>query len=160
MILDSTLQIGSALALTGATSTAANPLLGATYLDSVVAEDWGKGAAIWWYTRINTAVTASSTGGTFQLVLVGGSTSAKVTTGGTPDATISQGALVLQANYGTQLAINTEFKIRVPRGFSYRYLGVGAVITTNALTAGKIDTWLLNDGLQDVIAYPAGYSVK
>ncbi len=162
MILDAQLQLANALALTGATSTAANPLLGATYLDAVKAIDWGMGSSIIWYTRINTVFAAASTGGTVQLVLVGGSTAAKVTTSGTPDAIIAvaPASAILQANYATQGAANVEFKIKIPRGFSYEFIGVGAIITTNALTTGKIDSWLLNDGVTDIVNYAAGYTVK
>ena len=158
MILDITTKLAATLALTGATSTAANPLLGATWLDSVVIEDWGMGNDIIWYTRISTVLAA--VGGSTQLVLVGGSTSAKVTTGGTPDAIIAQTGVIAQANYATQGAANTEFKIKIPRGFAYRYIGVGAVILTNALTTGAIDSYLLNDAVQDNKSYPGAYVVK
>ena len=160
MILDAQLQLASSLALTGATSTLAAPLMGATYLDTLKAQDWGMGNSIIWYSRLATVLAAGSSGGTFQLVLVGGSTAAKVTTGGTPDAVITQSGVIAQANYATQGAANTEFKIKIPRGFAYEFIGVGAVILTNALTTGSLDSWLLNDAVTDIKNYAAGYTVK
>lgn len=160
MILDATGKIAAALALTGSTSTLAAPLMGSTYMDEVVIEDWGQGNTIVCHTRINTTFAASSSGGTAQLVLCFGTTSAKVTVGGTPDLVVPISKIILQANYATDGAANQSFDIKLPRGVGYRYIGIGAAIITNALTAGKIDAWLLNEAVQDVKSYAGGFSVK
>lgn len=167
MILDTTLQLANALALPVDTTTytQAAPYMGSIYLDTVAIEDWGMGNDIWLLLRINTTVTGAASS-TVQFSLVAGSTTAKVTNGGTPDATLllAPNAAIAQANFATKATANTEIaKIHLQRGYAYRYISV-AVITDNsgghALTAGKIDSWLLNTGLTDNTSYAAGYTVK
>jgi hypothetical protein len=160
MILDATGKLAAALDLTGSTSTLAAPLMGSTYMDEVVIEDWGMGNTIVCHARINTVLAASSSGGTTQLVLCFGSTSAKVTTGGTPDLVVPISKVILQANYATDGAANTTYDIKLPRGTGYRYIGIGAAIITNALTTGKLDAWLLNEAVQDNKSYPGAFTVK
>ncbi len=160
MILDITGRLANALDLTGSTSTLTAPLMGSTYMDEVVTEDWGQGSTIVCHARINTVLAASSSGGTAQLVLCFGSTSAKVTTSGTPDLVVPISKVIAQANYATDGAANTTYDIKLPRGLGYRYIGIGIVVITNALTTGKLDAWLLNEAVQDNKSYAGGFSVK
>ncbi len=165
MMLDSLLNLASSLALpTGSTYTQANPYMSATYWNTVAIQDWGMGNTredIEIFIRIATTVTGNANS-TLQFSLVGGSTSTKVTTGGTPDATIAlaPATAIAQANFSTQATAGTVFSFKWPRGFAYQYINIGVIVGTATLTAGAIDCWIGNSGtVSDNKAYAAGYTV-
>ena len=151
MILDITNQIATAYA-----PTAIGTQVNGTYIDTLTIEDWGMGEALHWLTSINTTVTGNATA-TLNFILQGAIDSVF-----TSPVTVAQAlpTPILQANFATQAVKGTQYAIKFPRGFAYRYYRLGVVIGTATLIGGAFDSWILNDAIQDNKSYPSGYLVK
>jgi hypothetical protein len=146
MILDISTQLATAFAPTLVAATPAP-----NYLDLLALADAGMGADWIWYTNVKTLFTSAGAA-TLDLILQGNATDPTFAAGNV--TVLDSGVIALAA-----LVKGYELKLKYPRGFNVRYLRVVATIGTAAMTAGAIDSWLTNDDMQDVRAYPAGYSV-
>lgn len=151
MILDTTLQLETAYA-----PTAIGTNVNGIYLDTMTIEDWGMGEALHWLTSINTTVTGNATA-TLNFILQGAIDAAF-----SAPVTVAQAlpVAIAQANFATQAIKGTQYAIKFPRGFAYRYYRGAVVIGTATLLTGAFDMWLLNDAIQDNKSYPSGYLVK
>ncbi len=153
MILDSSTQLMAAYAPTDH-STGGGVNWNNTYIDLLAKVDEGMGADIVWFVSINT----TAVGATATILF-------KLETNPT-DPTFAAGNLLLAMvpNTGTGLAVasavaGVQYKVKIPRGSIGRYVRVTVTIGTADLSAGKFDSWLTNDDMQDNIAYAAGYTV-
>jgi hypothetical protein len=145
MILDIQTQLATAYAPTSTGTTTPGPVVD---LEAVV--DLGMGNDVIFY--LQQTVTATSGGSaTVDFQLIGNATDP--TFASNNFTIIDQGAIALAT-----LVAGYEQKIKYPRGFLIRYLKLAFVIGTAALTAGTWNAWLLNDAVQDIRAYPAGYA--
>jgi hypothetical protein len=147
MILDISTRLANAFAPTLVAATAA-----ADYLDLLAAADAGMGNDWVWYTNIGLTFTSGGAG-TLDLTLQGNLTDP---TFSSDNLTILDSGVIALAT----LVRGYEIKLKYPRGFNVRYLRVVATIATAAMTAGNLSSWLTNDDMQDVKAYPAGYQVS
>ncbi len=151
MILDSATQLLAAYA--PVTSGAAQ--WNNTYIDLLAKMVPGAGADIIWLVNVNTTATS------------GGSATVLHKLEGNPtDATFASGNVLLAQlpNTGTGTAVASvvaglQFTTKIPRSAVVRYIRHTVTIGTADLTAGKFDSWLLNDDVQDNQAYAAGYTV-
>ncbi len=148
MMLDSTLQLANAYA---PTSVATN--VSGTYLDTSVIEDWGMGNSLIWLVMVNTTATSGGSA-TVQFLLQGATDSAFTSPATVAIAPVPGGTVAVAA-----LTKGLAYFVKFPRGQTYRYYRVAVVIGTAALTAGKFDSWILNDAAQDLVSYAAGYTV-
>lgn len=126
------------------------------WYDGQVAQDYGMGQGpfIGAYFQISATVTGNATS-TLQFKVQGATDSAFTSP---VDIIATPIAAMLQANFATQGLAGADFKVKFPRGFSYRYLRAVVVISTATLTAGTFNCWLGDNGMfQDNKTYPGNY---
>lgn len=159
MILDILNNFSASGAVTLPTATGTS-LIGSSYITLIPplatnaspSMDEGMGADLIWYLQVSTAVTCGSST-SLQFVLLGDTV--------VPTTSSSQVALStpVTVSSGSSLAVGTQYQIKIPRGFSVKYLAIGQINTGAVLTGGAIQSWVLNDDVQDNKSYSAGYTV-
>lgn len=160
MILDNAAQLANAYAPTS-TGTASAP----NYMDLQPpglpvsqAVDGGMGQDWVWYTVVNVAFTTSAAG-TLAIQLQGNATDPTFGSGNVivdgPTQTVPA-ATLLKGFEGVGYG---GWKRKYPRGSLVRYIRLQSIITTGAMTAGSLNSWLTDDAMADNQTYAAGYSV-
>lgn len=159
--LDAAMQLASAFAPTAIGQN----LPGANFvIDRLIGMDDGKGMDVIFYVRVaTTAISGGSATVDFRLL------------GNASDPTFSSGnVVIIAANPGglpipvASLVAGYELRIKFPRvqpnqvngpATLLRYYTLNVQIATATLTAGAFDAWLTNEGVQDNLTYPRGYTV-
>lgn len=121
------------------------------YVDLETIVDEGMGNDIVFYVQVAAAATSGGSA-TVDFQLIGNPTDPTFSSG---NLTLIDTGLIAVAT----LVAGYEVKIKIPRGFLIRYLKLNVQIGTAVLTAGTFNAWLTTDSLQDIRAYPAGYSL-
>jgi len=143
MLLDKSLELSLAQAFTAQGTTVSTNVI-----DLGSARNIGAGEDLFLYVRVDTAVTSAGSA-TVDIQL---QTSANADLS-SPDVLTSIGAVAKAT-----LVANKTYKLRLPAGTYKRYLGVGFVVATADLTAGKFDAWIAKN-VDDTTNYASGFAV-
>ena len=153
-ITDINTQLATAFAPTNGTQYPS------VYLDTGALTDWGMGNDWIWYIQLAATFTV---GTSLDLQLQGNNTDPTFATG--TSVVILDTGVIAEAN----LLIGAEFKMKVPRAFTYananlntgdyRYIRIKA-ITVGTHSTGSLNSWLTMDAMQDNLPPAIGYTVK
>jgi len=143
MILDKSLEMSLAQAFTAQGTTVSTNVI-----DLGSARNIGAGDDLYLFVRVDTAVT--SLGAATVDIQLQTSANADLSSA---DVLLSTGAIAKAT-----LVAGKTYKLKLPVGSYKRYLGVGYVVGTADLTAGKFDAWIAKD-VDAHDQYPSGFSV-